>query len=294
MRLPQPVLHALIRRKAALHRIPMDRFRIRMARTAEEYMDAFRLLYVSYAYQGFERVRSLDLRMTEQHLLPETVLLLAYEDDLPVGTISVSKDSEAGLPLEADYPQAIGALRQKHRLAEIGSFAVVNRCRHSGLSQLLSLAATRVAFRTLDAGMVVVGVNPRAVPFYRALWGFSSLGPSRGHAQLRAPVAGLGVTRDRALSHFGGSFRKPMMSGLRPVQHLLEGPPLPCVHMYEDGHAVELDALKVSREVFRAVFVDHSNKLERLSPRTWTVLRKRRTDETLGLESEKVDLDACA
>lgn len=282
MRLPGFVSDRIIRHRARFDRIALDRFSIRVARTLEEYESAFRLVHISYAYLGIEPMRPVDLRVTEQHALREAIVLVAYEAGQPVGTITVTGDSPAGLPLDADYPMELSDLRSSGtRLAEIGSFAVVGRCRHSGVALLLALAATRVAFRTLSASHIVLGINPHASRMYRAIWGFEPLGAPRDHASLRAPVAGHVVSRERLLSHVRTHFPRPMASGKVAEAHLMNGPPLPCVSVPNDSLNPDLSEFKMPREVFRALFINDGERWSRLSANTRAHVKRQRTEETL-------------
>lgn len=282
MRLQDMVLDHFIRRRARFEQLSMDRYSIRVARSLEQYESAFRLVHIAYAALGIEPMRPVDLRVTEQHVLREAIVLVAYEGDQPVGTVTVTADSPAGLPLDSDYPgELLTARYQGSRLAEIGSFAIVGRCQKGGLAQLLAMAATRIAVRTLGASHVIVGIHPRAGAIYRAIWAFSPLGPPRQHAALRAPVAGFITDPGRTLEHFRKHFRKPMASGHLPEAHLMRGPPLPCVSVPDDAPNADLSAFKMPRDVFRALFLERTNRISELSPNTLSHLKDQRTEETL-------------
>lgn len=282
MRLPRFVSDRIIRHHARFDRIAADRYTIRVARTLEEYESAFRLVHISYAYLGIEPMRPVDLRVTDQHALREAIVFVAYESKQPVGTITVTGDSLAGLPLDADYPLELSDYRNRGaRLSEVGSFAVVGRCRRSGVAQLLAMAATRVAFRALGASHLVIGVNPRATSVYRAVWGFEPLGPPRDHASLSAPVAGHIVSRERLLQHVHTHFPRPMSSGLPADAHLLTGPPLPGLFISDDSMNPDLSVFKMPREVFRALFIDQGERWSRLSANTRAQVTRQRTEETL-------------
>lgn len=286
MRLQDFVLDHVIRHRARFDRVPMDRYTIRVARTLGEYESAFRLVHINYAALGIEPMRPVDLRLTEQHALREAIVLVAYDGEQPVGTITVTGDSPAGLPLDGDYPVELGALRAGGaHLAEINSFAIVGRCRRDGLAQLLSIAATRIGFRTLGATHIVSGVHPSATPMYRAIWSFTPLGAPRTHATLRAPVAGQVVERSTIFAHVRRHFGKRMSSGSTLEAHLLMGPPLPCVSVPDDSPNADLGAFKMPRDVFRTLFVDRTDRLASLRPTTLSHLREQRTDETLQANS---------
>ncbi len=286
MELPSFIVDPWIRRKAHLASIDLRRFQIRLARNAKEYEDAFRLIHLAYAYQGIEPLRRIDLRMTEQHVLSEAVVLVAYEGQQLVGTISVTKDSPAGLPLDKEYGDEIAALRRAGaQISEIGSLAIVRRCWHSGLMALLGLAAARVCFRIHGSTHNVIGVHPKAAAVYRAMWNFHLLGPAHHHAELEAPVIGLTQERAATQTHLGRCYRA-YLNGLTPVEYCFgEKPPLG-LELPEGVTENEWPRLKMPREVFRTIFIDQTGLLSKLSPATWHHLRTQRSEETVGVKSK--------
>ncbi len=285
MKLPFFVVDPWVRRRARLDSIDLDRFQIRLARTAKEYEDAFRLIHLAYAFKGIEPMRRLDLRITEQHVLSEAVVLVAYERERLVGTISVTKDSPAGLPLDKDYPSELASLRSDGaRLSEVGSLAVVQRCWHSGLMPLLGMAAARVGFRIHGSSHNVIGIHPKASDFYRAIWNFHPLGAVRQHTELEAPVIGLAHERSAVQTHFSRHHRGTR--GLVPLKYTF-GAQLPNgLELPEEIAAEAWPRFKMPREVFRTIFVEQSNRLSELSPATMQHLRSQRSEETMGVNHE--------
>lgn len=287
MDLPAFMLDPWIRRRARIHAMDTERFTIRLARTAAEYRDAFRLLHVGYVFQGIEPVSESHIRMTEQHVLSEAIVLAAYEDNRIVGTISVTKDSPAGLPIDKDYPRELAELRRGGaRISEIGSLAVVRRCWHSSVMPLLGMAAARVGLRVHGSTHVVIGVHPKALPFYRAIWGFEPLGPARPHAELDAPVLGLVAEQHTTHAHLTRCFRRPMrVDGLLPVDYCF-GARVPYGLDFPEGiSSDEWPRFKMPREVFRELFVERSNRLEQLSTPTAAHLRTQRSEQTVGTQT---------
>lgn len=282
MQLPSFVVDPWIRRKARFESIDLDRFEIRLARSTREYEDAFRLVHLAYAFQGIEPLRRLDLRITEQHVLSEAVVLVAYERDRLVGTISITKDSPAGLPLDKDCGDELAALRRKGaRLSEVGSLAIVRRCWHSGLMPLLGMAAARVGFRVHGSSHNVIGVHPKAVDFYRAIWKFGPLGKARQHADLDAPVIGLIHECSAVQAHLSRCFRSSR--GLRPLEYTFADKRPVGLDLPEDVAGEDWPRLRMSRDVFRSVFVEQSNRLAELSTGTLQYLRSQRSEDTIGL-----------
>lgn len=272
MTLASILLDPLVRRKTKLHETPLDRYQVRIARTEQEYTDAFRLVHAAYVWQGIENVRSKDLRISPQHVVPETTVLVAYEGENLVGTMTVVLDSKAGLPLDKDYQSEIDALRRHGaRLVEYSAFAVVQRCWHTGVSNLLYLAANNVTTSLLNASHVVIGVHPRAKPFYRAVFNFGVLGAVRQHAELEAPVVGL-VQDLQVLRSFLTRFhRKPMRTGHLPVDHFF-GAPLACLELPRDMSTEAFVQWKTSTDVVQRLVAKKGDVAARAASRRQTLL----------------------
>lgn len=260
----------------------MDTYRVRIARTVADYQDAFRLLYVAYVYQGIEPIRGVEMRIIPHHVLPEATVFVAHEGDALVGTMTVTLDSPAGLPLDNDYPEALAELRgQGARIVEFGALAVVRRCWHTGVTTLLNMAAHWFSNETLGATHCVCGIHPKTAPFYSALYAFEPLGAPRPHAELSAPVLGMVHRLDEVRCHLRRRFRKPMITGLSPAEHFTEHLPN-CIHMPPVANLRSLARWKLSREVFRELFIDRSDRLHTLDPRTREHLEGWRSLRTVG------------
>lgn len=282
LKIPRFVLDRLIRRKARLHETPLDKFEIRVAHTTQEHEDAFRLVNVAYIFGGIEALKNApNLKITPQHVLPESTILVAYEDDRPVGTLTVTLDSRAGLCLDNDYHEELEALRQRGcRLVEYGSFAVVKRCQGRGVNVLLNIAAQYLAVNVLKATHCVVGVHPKAEPIYRALFNFEPLGPVQRHAELNAPVRGL-VQDIGAFPAFSKRHHpRPLASGFTFGEHCYEVLPS-CIPLPPFENNQQFARWKLPRSVFRELFISRSNRLETLKTSVRLHLTSSRSQQTL-------------
>lgn len=281
MKLPLFVVARKLRRRVMMEHTPLNRFQVRLAQNADEYWGAFRLVQSAYVAAGIENALSDAVRILPQHVLPEAYVLIATEGDQLVGTMTVTFDSPAGLPLDKDYPTQINDLRaQKLRLAEFGSLAVVERCRHSGVNNLMIMAAFTLATRPLAADRVVIGVNPGATDHFRACYHFDLLGGAKTHAALVAPVTGL-VTNLHTLKAFlRSAYPMPLSNGALPVEHFF-GEPLSCITLPEGTHE-ELVRRKLSREVFQELFLRRTDRIATLDATTRDYLELLRTPGTFG------------
>ena len=290
-RLPRVILDPYLRRRARLHETPLDRFEISVARTAEDHQQAFLLVRTGYVFQGIEDVQFAGMpRITRQHLLPESTIFVAREGEQVVGTMTVTLDSPAGLPLEQEYPDEVAALRADGaRIVEYGSLAVVRRCWHAGVTTLLNLAANWFSVKVLEADHCVISIHPKAALLYRALYNFAPFGPLRMHGELRAPAVGLVQEMSQMPRFFERRYQKRMSSGRTVYEHHAEHLPA-CVKMPPTRDLDELARWKLPRDVFRRLFVEQTDHVSELDPATRAHLEGWRSVRTLGTrDRETID-----
>ena len=272
----------IIRRKLAVEATPLDRFVVRVAKTVKDYERAFRLLHVAYVYQGIEDVTEDRMRITPQHVLPESTVFVAYENGKLVATMTVTLDSPAGLPSDADYPDEMRALRKSGAvIVEYGSLAVVKRCWRSGVVRLLEMAATAWSTKVLGATHAVVGVNPAIEPMYRALYAFEKMGAQRHYHDLDAPVQGLVMEYAKTAEHLRKHVTEPLADGRKLLEHMVDRLP-DCVQIPTDVALEDQVRWKLPRDVFQELFLAKSDRLYSLDSRTLEHLRRWRSDATLG------------
>lgn len=99
-------------------------------------------------------------------------------------TVTACLDSPMGLPLDAVYPDQLGALRDAGRpLTEIGLFADRRRDPRRSIDALLEVMRFACHFGiTHGATDGVIGVHPHHAAFYIRLLGFEIIGPQRAYS----------------------------------------------------------------------------------------------------------------
>lgn len=291
LKLVRPLFHGVIRRRAGLATLPTDRFTIRVARSAHDYEAAFRLVQAAYVAQGIESTDSPVLRVFGHHTMREATVLLAHEGEHLVGTMTVLEDSTAGILLDRDYPNELATLRaQGAKLVELCGLTVVRRCAHSGVSQLLALAAIRYAAVLRGCSHIVVGVHPRAIDIYDALWGMKPFTPVRDHSYLHAPVVGLVGEYNATNSFLRRVYTKPIASGAQAADYVFGDAVFPGVTLPD----VDEDALtrwKMPRDVFRALFIERNKVIDELSPEILERVAQQRSRATWMSEEPSVSPD---
>ncbi len=179
--------------------------RVRVAKTAQERMEAGLLVTGQYIQEGYlprqERGRPF---YGLHHLLNESVVFVMHDQGQLVGTITVFLDSIAGLPMDRLWPKETRGLRQAgRRLCEFGSLALVSG--PGAPSSIMVLDLFRVAYvyayHFAQATDVCVTLKPKHRYFYRRLCfeSFGSCLPDPGFGNVDAIAMRLPFERTRAL-----------------------------------------------------------------------------------------------
>ncbi|MDD2941559.1 MAG: hypothetical protein PHC51_01200 [bacterium] len=85
-------------------RIPGDEqlapITFKTAETRNEFEQAFTVLHDAYVEVGYQSPHPSGKRITVYHALPSTVMLIAKQGDEVLGTVSIVRDNDIGLPME--------------------------------------------------------------------------------------------------------------------------------------------------------------------------------------------------
>jgi len=102
---------------------PSQRLVLKIAETKEELEACFSLLHDAYVDSGFMKPDASGMRLTIYHALPTTTTLCAKYDGKVVGTISLIRESELGVPMQQIFD--LTAVREKEgNIAEASALAV--------------------------------------------------------------------------------------------------------------------------------------------------------------------------
>lgn len=158
-----------------------DDIQLRVAATREERQATFELIYRSYLRAGLCPKQDCGMRATPYQLLPSTDVILAELRGQVISTVSLVRDGELGLPMEAVFPDEVAARRAAGiGLAEVSCLADRREgtARFFGLFCELSRLMAQLAKKTGVDELVVV-VNPRHAPLYRRYMAFEQIGDER-------------------------------------------------------------------------------------------------------------------
>ena len=171
---------------------PTEQACIRIARSQNELLQAFSLVYHSYLDAGLIKPNQAQVRVLPQHALSTSEVFVVKVRNQVLGTATLIRDSELGLPLEAIYKSEIADRRDQHlSLSEVSCLA---DCK-SGISrrsliELMAFTAQCAKLRGVD--QILIAVHPRHVKFYVNLIGFNVFGGLRTYSAVRGhPAIGL-------------------------------------------------------------------------------------------------------
>jgi len=180
--------------------VQQQNFKIRLAHSNERINSASLLVKRMYRKRGYD--------IPGLKKMPDRITLMASQNDVVVGTITLGVDAGEGLLADENYKLEVDQLRAEGRnICELTKFAV-DQARGSKrvLAALFHIAYIygRVLQKQTD---VVIEVTPKHALFYKRMLGFEQMGPER----LNSRVNTMGVLLrleieyvDRQIERWGG------------------------------------------------------------------------------------------
>lgn len=175
----------------------LDRPAIKIAETADEYRQAFRLVYNEYLKESYVQQHNSGMLFSTYNLLPKTATFIFKSYTDVISTLTMVRDTPLfGLPLDKLYREELRPLREQGRdIAEVTSLATQRMRRWSNLMVYLSKALFQYATMT-DLNDLVIMVNPKHVRFYSSIFLFEPLGEEKMYETVGAPAVALRVNMD--------------------------------------------------------------------------------------------------
>jgi hypothetical protein len=173
-------------------RVETETFKIGFASSEKNQQLANVLVEKLYSSRGYDV--SSQAAPTNEKIYRRT-LLVYNNDDLPIGTLTMTPDGEHGLLANVLYQQELDVLRKDSRikLLEITKFAMD---RHRGNSKKVLAGLLGIAYisaKLMGSNWMVMEVNPHHVGFYQTILGFKVIGPERTCPRVNAPAVLLGL-----------------------------------------------------------------------------------------------------
>lgn len=149
-----------------------------LARSMDDLMAAFHLLYNAYVRAGFVSENENQIRVTPYHSLSTTEVFVAKCHCDVISTMTMVGDGALGLPMESMYGDQIAALRRSGlNIAEMGSFADrrASPTRFLDVFGKLATLVVQVA-RARNIDGLVAATHPKHARFYCRWLGFRVIG----------------------------------------------------------------------------------------------------------------------
>lgn len=159
-------------------------YNIRLAISPERRSLVSKLIKNMYSWRGYHTADT----VIPSHKAHQITLEASIEQHV-VGTLTIGRDSEEGLLVDALYEQEIRTLRAENRkVCELSKLAIDPL--HSSkelLASLFNLAYIygRIVHRATD---FVIEVNPRHTGYYKRILGFRQIGEMRTCQRVNAPA----------------------------------------------------------------------------------------------------------
>lgn len=175
-------------------------FKIRLATSDDRRQAASLLIHKMYSWRGYDS--------PDVHQDPYKITLLAYQEDVVVGTLTLGLDSPNGLVVDQLYHEETNALRaQGCRVCDVTKLAVDQDIKSKavlGALFHLSVIYGRNIHRATD---FLIEVNPRHALFYEKMIGFVPYGEEKLCARVNAPAVLLRLNLsycDEQIKLYGG------------------------------------------------------------------------------------------
>lgn len=158
-------------------------FKIRSADSDGRRSSASILINRMYATRGY---RSSPL---PDEQLPTRITLVASDQEITIGTITIGFDSPEGLHVDDPFAVETNGLRAAgHRICEFTTLAIDSVVRSKRVLASLFHVAYIYAHRMMGFDSLLIEVNPRHVRYYERMLGFRVLGAQRRNRRVNAPA----------------------------------------------------------------------------------------------------------
>lgn len=180
--------------------VSKQEFKVRLATTEDRRKSASLLIERMYSWRGY----GADALLHD----PNKIILVAYQDEKVVGTMTLELDSPSGLVIdqlyknEADQLRALGC-----RLCDTTKLAVDQEIKSKRVLAALFHLSIIYARNIHHATDLLTEVNPRHAPFYERMIGFVRLGEEKLCPRVNAPAVLLRLDLayvDEQVKKYGG------------------------------------------------------------------------------------------
>lgn len=173
----------------------IDRPSVKIAKTLDEWRQAYALVYNEYLEQGYiKKPHPAQLSYNIYNFLPSTCVYIFKSYLTVISTLTQIFDSpEFGLPMDALYRKELDNLRAQGRtVTELSALATPREVRWCNL--MIYLAKTMFEYSGLSkVNDICIMVNPKHVRFYKAIFLFDDFGEEKYYPEVDAPAVALRI-----------------------------------------------------------------------------------------------------
>jgi len=175
LKLPSFIKTPILRRVVFFPTSISNSLHFKVAETQDELEQAFKLLHDAYVRENLMSPHPSGMRITKYHTLPSTTTLIAVENNVVVGTVSLIRQSSFGLPLKSIFD--ISDVPASARLAEVSALAIKTDQLHQRGRILFPLLKFLTHYSRDYFGVThfVIAVNPKWIDFYKSILLFKPL-----------------------------------------------------------------------------------------------------------------------
>lgn len=145
-----------------------SRITFRIASSRTDYLNAFSLIYQDRINKGFVTLNAHGQYFEWQHLMPESVVILAEKDGELIGTVSmVRKSPDCPLPLETDFDLG-NRWDFSRRIVEVCSLAIASEYQKQAAKVLYPLYGMILHYTQYHApvDILLFAIHPKDARFY--------------------------------------------------------------------------------------------------------------------------------
>ena len=156
-----------------------------VATTLDQVLAAWHLVYTSYRRLGLIKKNEWELHAVPQVIQSKSFVITGTIRGEVASTLTIMHDGDGGLPIETVYEDEIASLRNAGScLLEVGLLAD----RREEISRTIDSLMSLFRFPWFNARYsgcdIVCGVHPHHVNFYKKMFGFETIGPTRSYARV--------------------------------------------------------------------------------------------------------------